>query len=99
MTSCAGSVLIGIDRIALIDSLGKKAQAGALDQKGSGGQGMPYPFAIDHELDAFVQRHDAGTAESEVVLQGDASPFYLTLFRGATQLIDEFGALGKASGT
>ena len=98
MTSCACSMLIGVDRIVLADSLGKKAQSGSLDQKGGGGQGMPYPFAIDHGLDPFVQRHNAGTAQSEVVLQGDASAFYLTLFSGATQLINELGALGKAGG-
>src|SRR6185369_16855453 len=48
--------------------------------------------------DSLVQRHHAGAAESEVVLQRQARTLHLALVRRAPQLLNQLGALGKARG-
>ena len=46
----------------------------------------------------LVHRHDAGAAQSNVVLQRDARTFYLTLVGFSLKLPDELRALGETGG-
>src|SRR3546814_9700627 len=56
---------------------------------------MPLCFRACASSSGFraVQRDDAGTAETEIVLQADARVRYLTRAGAAAQLLDEFRAL------
>src|SRR3546814_13718720 len=56
---------------------------------------MPLCFRACASSSGFraVQRDDAGTAETEIVLQADARVRYLARAGAAAQLLDEFRAL------
>jgi len=61
----------------------------------------PKRTQIFHSLlvGALIERDDAGTAQAEVVLQGEPGVRYLTRAGLAAQLLDELGTLGEARGT
>src|SRR5882757_819884 len=48
--------------------------------------------------DAFIQGHDARTANAKIVLQSEPRPLHLPLVGSAAQLMDELSALGKSRG-